>query len=1547
MDSSFSTSSPRRTHELPKPETGLAEWTSKIKAMQREVDADEEAEQKRLEEEIAAAREARLRRSSRGYGSRANSVDISSTKDQLNNINDNTSSDAPKTATERANDQETALRKLMGRNDVYNPDKVTSVSRGSEKQDPVSLAAFIGGRATGPRLNKYAAQPDAHDPTQYIQPDLSAPHPVFGKGGIAMPGMVTKKAASSPAVDVGSEHSERCRPTLSAAKSTSALGASYLQKIGTSANTKLEEPEVQRRPISTGNAYNVTAPLRVQKTGDRPPSASPPVEADAPAATTAFNDVHTQPVASDSSIKTASVASSYLDRKEEPKPKPTSSFTKSTDSFRSNQNAFSASPRTYSYSSSSSSLSSYLPKKEEAPAVTSPKSPAKPTDTFRSVSSVTASQPLPSYLPSTKLTKSTSADPQTAGQSKANTPLRRLMETNNVYNPDKEPARKSIAERAQNVSLAGFIGGNAKGVRLNRPAPQPDVHDPTQFIQPDTSAPHPIFGRGGIAMPGMVTRRSPDSSVSQPNATGNENNEGPRPPSSTVKKVTWPPVQPAPQVRPVSPQKTGGRERTTSAPNAQVANVSTSYSSSAWASSDKAVDRNSFAKESTPATSVRERTISGPSYHVASTVSTPSRSVTVPSLARPIQPRPKSTSFSPQLPATATTPSPAFQRPPPQKELTPSISRLQGRGFVQNILQAAKFEAPASPSPPVDKPPRPLSAGGKRNSVLDRWQPQAQSTSPTKSTFPSNGGAGHTPISQSSRSTSSLPSFHVNEQRTGHLAGSSTSIPQTPSKPMTEVPADVIEPYQRSRTPGLGSATTMVLIKPSKSVTDLAQLRHVDELGVKHIPGQSRKDVGHFDDPSDNLPSSKKPLIHPTKYRPRKLKKSSEVDTSKRSAPVEFHETEDVLKHSPILPDARAPSPDNAVTLTSPLTSDSIAVPLAQQESALSAPLGDLEVPAQHQHLPDFAEGKSRKEEAERSPQESQNDDLLKPKEETPAIVPAPSFRKPSPLSAPSSLVKPKHVRIPSTGNRPTVMEVAQALLENPINEVSSPISNEEEEVDDVPPPVEFLAKPRHTLSQLQAEKRRSSYERYSAIILPPLKEEATPTPSPAGTLSRTQPLELNRTASEDTAKQVIETSPKPEAEDTGHLLVHSTTSNDVEKEILSETTPVDIDVTTLLGPTPKYSLPEDEQTVSVEVLVVKGTTATPLSRNLDVFYDSEILSIIHRTKSKSSGLANTSVWCWLGRKSILGDREGRKINDLAKRYGTTAKIIHQLAEPPELIHILGGQLAIRQGARAHWSSDNTTMHLIRSLHGCIIIDEHDLSMKNLCSAFSYCFTLLGSIYIWHGCGSTDNEREAALKYVQTFSPDPITPIVLVEGEDDEDEMFWMMLGNEEYAKADYWRWRRTTIDTDPKIWRVEADDGNHSITPITFISIEPTLQKSVYAVNFTWEFFVIVGKEARANKHSIKLAIDIVLKMASTVAPQRPYFPTVHVLIVPSQIPLDLRLGTRDLDEAWLNDGDIPDHMNLLHCSDALKHLATPVWNQTALKDPSMLPLGVGNVDM
>jgi hypothetical protein len=66
------------------------------------------------------------------------------------------------------------------------------------RQKPISLAAFMGSRETGPRMNKHAPQQDAHDPTQFEQRrSITSPHPVFGKNGVAMPGLAPKSPGPS------------------------------------------------------------------------------------------------------------------------------------------------------------------------------------------------------------------------------------------------------------------------------------------------------------------------------------------------------------------------------------------------------------------------------------------------------------------------------------------------------------------------------------------------------------------------------------------------------------------------------------------------------------------------------------------------------------------------------------------------------------------------------------------------------------------------------------------------------------------------------------------------------------------------------------------------------------------------------------------------------------------------------------------------------------------------------------------------------------------------------------------------------------------------------------------------------------------------------------------------------------------------------------------------------------------------------------------------------------------------------------------------------
>jgi hypothetical protein len=128
--------------------------------------------------------------------------------------------------------------------------------------------------------------------------------------------------------------------------------------------------------------------------------------------------------------------------------------------------------------------------------------------------------------------------------------------------------------------------------------------------------------------------------------------------------------------------------------------------------------------------------------------------------------------------------------------------------------------------------------------------------------------------------------------------------------------------------------------------------------------------------------------------------------------------------------------------------------------------------------------------------------------EPIPESVPVPAKSPPSPM---------RHSRIPSTGSRATVMDVAQVFQEEARRspEISAPGSPTAErsrspvmirqasqpEAPDiagaqgqsapkVPPPPAM-------------ERRRSSYDKYSAFTLPPLREERTPVSSPAGTLRK------------------------------------------------------------------------------------------------------------------------------------------------------------------------------------------------------------------------------------------------------------------------------------------------------------------------------------------------------------------------------------------------------------------------------------------------------------
>ncbi|KAF9819179.1 hypothetical protein IEO21_02350 [Rhodonia placenta] len=1291
----LSSAARRRTLDSPaRPEAGLAEWTSKIKAMQKQVDDDEEAETRRLEQEIQASRLARMRRSA-GYGSRAGSVDLCKSLSSKANSDivralkndepDALASESPASTQDKAQNQEDALRKLMGERRISSPARTTAPAkpRTSNSSEPMSLAAFIGGRATGPRLTKHAPQQDAHDPTQFEQrTHVSIPHPIFGRGGVAMPGMAGRSPSSASSV------------------------------------AALEDRET-------------------------------------PAA------VSSHPTGRDRKFSTPSSVKSFV-------------------------------------------------QKVESEALIAQKTGASQTSRQRTISTPTG------------------------------TPVDRTVSST--------PSREDYARP------------------MSAASPRPAPLSSTTAYTPPLPSPSPVARQ-------FTSSRSP------------------------------PPLSPS------------------------------------ASSSSKS-------------------------------------SITTPSLARPIQPSPR-LSLGPQLPSTSN-PSPAFLKATPPKEPTPSISRLQGRGFVRSMVQATSQLTAASPSSP-SLPERKDFGGKKVAPVLDRWQNNS-----TSSPAPSPPIISPKPVamrkSRTTDSSADSPEFTpprlVKSDYTGRSLRSVPSLPSIHYTGASSAPSASASDVGRDgrRTPGLGSSSTMLsYIKPIKTgdrpptsapptpSRSRAASPEVDELGRRRRSKGRSKSRSKSRDTSrmrEEIPTTGKSLSHLTKNRakkPRKTKSAQAPSGSQDELHVHF------ASRAASLPELVSTTQVTELVVSLPTSDD----PSTSNKSAVADKLPS---PLETKFDDDFSPVPS-KSVPEKPPK------LAELEMPTTAVL---AGGPKSPIVLPKSPVTPKekrpttpvrHARIPSTGNRATVMDVAQVFQESVIHQPAlTPVSAEPLSVpqgDAIGPTAEQDQEDGGKLDvtslvanwgtkngagrpDAPSEKRKSSFERYSAIVMPPLVEEKTPVPSPAGTLARNatafQQVRSPDAPPSKTAITEVSSATVLDGEDVG-------SSGDSDQYIridLTDEPLPDVDVAALLkADRPVNALDADAQTISVDVMSVVGTTATEITSGSHIFYDMDVLAVIHRAKSRTTGLASTRVWAWCGKRSTVGEREERKLQEMARRYGTLLVMVHQYCEPEDLIALLGGQLITRQGARAHWSAENTTMHLVRSIGTSTFIDEVDLSIKNLCSGFSYCISLLDTFYVWHGCGSVQSERRAAQDYAHSLALPSSNVLELIEGETDSDEMFWMILGDGDYANADYWKWRSGTTDVYPRIWSVNAAKGSAAVTAVPSFANYPFIDPLIHVVDCVWEFFVVVGSDARGKRRDIKLALSVATNMSDVTASSRPFPPTIHVLILPSQLPTDLRLNFRDLDELLLNRGDVPDHMNLIPAVEAEEQIRKTTWERDVTQDSTMQPLGVHTSDL
>ena len=402
------------------------------------------------------------------------------------------------------------------------------------------------------------------------------------------------------------------------------------------------------------------------------------------------------------------------------------------------------------------------------------------------------------------------------------------------------------------MSLAAFIGGRATGPRLNKHAPQQDATDPTLFeqrnIDPST-APHPVFGRGGIAMPGLVSQGhkmdSPTpSSEHVPNASTQDHTpvakhdqtlsnaepfpistdnhpsgkESSRPPrasasSAALKRYVQHVEQASsPQADKPSFGRDASRTRTMSTPAGAHPTIATTLPASqplsrpisphgavsprtpklgARRSPPPALAYEPFKSLVHPSPKSSTSAFTTPRKPAAASVSSPAFSVKLPAFSAPTPSLPRPEAYSPQKAAPLTsqhrTP---YLTPPKEKDPTPSISRLKGRGFVQSMVKASSALEAAAASSATSEVGR-IGPARRSTPVADRWKPESSSSSQLATPPP------QTSLRKSWTATVAIPSEqkNVSQQRKSWV----TSEPLKVEEPDRKRPASALEKQNTGR----------------------------------------------------------------------------------------------------------------------------------------------------------------------------------------------------------------------------------------------------------------------------------------------------------------------------------------------------------------------------------------------------------------------------------------------------------------------------------------------------------------------------------------------------------------------------------------------------------------------------------------------------------------------------------------------------------------------------------------------------------------------------
>ena len=290
---------------------------------------------------------------------------------------------------------------------------------------------------------------------------------------------------------------------------------------------------------------------------------------------------------------------------------------------------------------------------------------------------------------------------------------------------------------------------------------------------------------------------------------------------------------------------------------------------------------------------------------------------------------------------------------------------------------------------------------------------------------------------------------------------------------------------------------------------------------------------------------------------------------------------------------------------------------------------------------------------------------------------------------------------------------------------------------------------------------------------------------------------------------------------------------------------------------------------------------------------------------------------------------------------GDTCRTVHQGAEPVAFTALLQGPLVTRRGARGA-ARESTELLVFRSTEAGLFVDEMPVTSDSLCSAFSAVLHTPDEVWVWHGKGSTAEQRKRAMQFAQ------MKQRKVVEMDEAHATPAWRRRFPDTHASG--WHWRHfAALSPELRTARLYVSADDTEAVPFTS---EALRADRVALLDAGLEIYVLIGRDARGDRARIQAALDRAERLAvstqTTLGGRTWMRPAVHVLVFPTVVPADLRILSRaPWEDAPLQRPvggalDAPVLLNVHTLSEARRQLAHPAEFIGDWSNENCLPVGL-----